>query len=210
MKRKLYILGAGGFGRQIELYLGLIPREEMVWDIQGFLDENPEALQQAYSDLKIVGNPFTFPYEPTDWVLIAIANIEIRKKFVAQLQDKVQFASLTAPGVLLGKNVHIGKGVIICPGCHIGSNVIIGDHSIINLQCIVGHDSRIGNYCSLMPQTAIGGGVTLEDEVFTGTQVTISPRIHIPKNSHLGAGSVVIKELPDTGTYFGNPARKVL
>lgn len=210
MKQKLYIIGAGGFGRQIELYLGLIPGEEKLWDVQGFLDEDPKALQNTYSDLKIVGDPLSFHYESDDWVLIAISNIEIRKKLVARLYNRVRFATFIAPGVLMGKNVQIGEGVIICPDCHIGSNAIIGNHSMINLQCIIGHDSRIGDFCSVMPQTAIGGGVTLEDEVFTGTGVTISPRIQVPQNAHLGTGSVVIKEITESGTYFGNPARRVL
>ena len=44
MKKKLFIIGAGGFGRQLETYLELIPKEKKDWDIAGYIDDNKNAL----------------------------------------------------------------------------------------------------------------------------------------------------------------------
>lgn len=49
--------------------------------------------------------------------------------------------------------------------------------------------------------------VRIEDNVWIGGNVTICPGITIDENSVVGAGSVVIHDIPANSIAAGNPAR---
>ncbi|MGO9526777.1 MAG: acyltransferase [Verrucomicrobiia bacterium] len=72
---------------------------------------------------------------------------------------------LIAPDVKLGKGVRI-YGFVNLYGCEIGDDVRIG--SFVEIQKGV----RVGNRCKISSHTFVCEGVTLEDEVFVGHNVT--------------------------------------
>ena len=72
---------------------------------------------------------------------------------------------LIAPDVKLGKGVRI-YGFVNLYGCVIGDDVKIG--SFVEIQKGV----RVGNRCKISSHTFVCEGVTLEDEVFGGHNVT--------------------------------------
>lgn len=206
----LYIIGAGGFGRQLESYLELIPPNQVNWKLRGYIDDNPNALDDVGSDYKVVGSLDDFVFVQNDMVLLAIADIPTKIKIVEMLRGSVKFFTFVAEGALIGKNVNLGEGCIICPGAKIGSNVTMGEFCLINLDSIVGHDSVLGKNNSIMPHVDIGGGAIIGNNVFMGTKATVSPRLNVVDNSNLGVGSVIIKNIDEPGTYFGVPARRML
>lgn len=81
---------------------------------------------------------------------------------MSRLPPSVQ---LIAPDVKLGKGVRI-YGFVNLYGCEIGDDVRIG--SFVEIQKGV----RIGNRCKISSHTFVCEGVTLEDEVFVGHNVT--------------------------------------
>jgi len=70
-----------------------------------------------------------------------------------------------APDVRMGKNVRL-VGFVNLYGCEIGDDVKIG--TFVEIQ----KGARIGNRCKISSHTFICEGVTLEDEVFIGHNVT--------------------------------------
>jgi len=70
-----------------------------------------------------------------------------------------------APDVRLGKNVKI-FGFVNLYGCEIGDDAKIG--AFVEIQ----KGARIGNRCKISSHTFICEGVTIEDEVFVGHNVT--------------------------------------
>ena len=70
-----------------------------------------------------------------------------------------------APDVRLGKNVKI-FGLVNLYGCEIGDDAKIG--AFVEIQ----KGARIGNRCKISSHTFICEGVTIEDEVFVGHNVT--------------------------------------
>ena len=72
-----------------------------------------------------------------------------------------------APDVKLGENVRL-HGFVNLYGCDIGDDVKIG--TFVEIQ----KGAKIGNRCKISSHTFICEGVTLEDEVFIGHNVTFT------------------------------------
>ena len=119
------------------------------------------------------------------------------------------FATLVDPTVLFGPRSHIGEGCIICAGSIITTDVIIGKHVIINLDCTLGHDAVLGDFVTLYPSVNVSGSTQLHECVEFGTGSQIIQGIEVGAETIVGAGAVVIRDLPGSCTAVGVPARVI-
>ena len=209
MKKRIYIIGAGDFGREMESWLEDLPNFKNEYEIKGYLDNNSKSLQNKPTDYEIVGTHEEMEFKENDYVVIAISNSKVRKRIAESLINKVNFFTYIAPNVTIGKFTKIGSGSIICSNCFISTNTVIGDFVIVNAGSNIGHDCIIESYCSLMANVDIGGSVILGEGVFIGTKATIIPKKRIFRGIIIGAGAIVIRNLNKVGTYFGNPAKYI-
>jgi len=204
--KKLYIIGASDFGRDMESYLDLIPMKKIDWKIEGFLDDNLHAFKDFPSDYKILGTIKDFKFKKGDLALLAISDPSKKEKVYNLLKDKVQFFTYIAPDVYIGKYTKIGKGSVICPQVFIGSNVELDTAVTINGGTKLGHDVKIGEYSSFMVNISVGGHCQFGRNVFVGSGATIIPKRKVCSYARIGAGSVVIQNIKEAKTVFGNPA----
>jgi len=209
MKKRLFIVGAGGLGRGLESCLDKVPENQRDWNLVGFLDESAKALEGFPSDYGILGDIDSFQFKNDDLAIIAIGDSNARENIYNRLKGRVNFFTFIDPGAIIGKFNRIGEGCIILTGCTINSNVKIGKFSTIIEKTTVGHDSELGDFCSLMANVDIGGGCYLGNSVFAGTKATIIPRRLIADRVTVGAGSVVVRNIRNSCTVFGNPAKKI-
>ena len=209
MKKRIYIIGAGDFGREMESWLEDLPNFKNEYEIKGYLDNDSKSLQNKPTDYEIVGTHEEMEFKENDYVVIAISNSKVRKRIAESLINKVNFFTYIAPNVTIGKFTKIGSGSIICSNCFISTNTVIGDFVIANAGSNIGHDCIIESYCSLMASVDIGGFVILGEGVFIGTKATIIPKKRIFRDITIGAGTLVIRNLNKVGTYFGNPAKYI-
>jgi len=210
-KRKLYIVGAGSFGRELESWLELIPKDQRDWSIAGFLDSGQPVGELPFpSDYQVVGDEKTFPLTRDDYVVISVADSVVREKIYTELKDRVSFYTYISPQAVVGKFNEIGEGSLICPNCVVTTNVEMGKCTIVNIGTQIGHDVTIGNFCSLMPNSDIAGNCTLGDRVFMGTNSTIIPGKKIADGIKIGAGCIVVRNFSKQGiTVVGNPGGKL-
>jgi sugar O-acyltransferase (sialic acid O-acetyltransferase NeuD family) len=205
-RKKLYLIGAGNFGREMESWLELLPGFYEEWEIKGYLDQNPNALNGFPSDYKVVGSPLEYPFQRADYILLCLTKSSAKKNISQALKGKVNFFTYVAPSVTIGKYTTIGEGSIIAPNSVVTTNVRIDQFVTINCGTQIGHDCVVGKFSSLMANVDLGGGVRLGENVFMGTNSTIIPQRSIADNIIIGAGSIVFKNLSRPGTYLGNPA----
>ncbi len=111
---------------------------------------------------------------------------------------------------------HIGRfltGIEIHPGAEIGRKFFI-DHG---MGVVIGETTEIGNDV-LLYQGVVLGGVSLEkkkrhptikDHVVIGAGAKVLGNITIGEWSRIGAGSVVVKDVPSHSTVVGIPGRIV-
>lgn len=209
--KKIVILGAGGFGREVKMLIDQINAIENKYEFIGYYDDGKEKGEKI-NGFPVLGNTANLNdiQEPIS-VALALGNPMHKKKVVQQLNNSnVTFETLIHPSVIIGNDgITIGQGTVICAGCIITCNIDIQDYVIINLACTIGHDTIIKNYVSLMPGINVSGEVVLEEGAYVGTGAKIINQLTIGQNSIIGAGAVVSKSIPDNCTAVGIPAKPI-
>lgn len=207
--KDLYIIGAGGFGREVAWLVERINEKELTWNIKGFVDDSENLKNSFINGYKVVGNiSFLNSLGKDSYCVCAIGNTIARKNIVEKINN-ISFATLIDPSVIMSSKVNIGEGSIICAGSIITTNIEIGKHVIINLDCTIGHDDNIKNYVTIYPSVNVSGNVKIENNVEIGTGTQIIQGKTITDNVIIGAGAVVAKNIEEEGTYVGVPAKSI-
>lgn len=102
-------------------------------------------------------------------------------------------------------------GIEIHPGAVIGNGVFI-DHG---MGVVIGETTVIGDRCLLYQGVTLGGTgkshgkrhPSLDNNVVVGAGANILGNISIGSNTRIGAGSVVVRDVPDNCTVVGVPGR---
>jgi acetyltransferase EpsM len=90
-----------------------------------------------------------------------------------------------------------------------GANTFIDDHAILNVAATVSHDTRIGPYSMLNPGVHLAGNVTVGEGCYLGVSSSIIHGLSIGSWTTIGAGAVVVRDLPENVTAVGVPARVI-
>lgn len=207
--KNLYIIGAGGVGKEIVWIVEQINKKHPTWTIAGFIDDNKEIHGLTMNGIPIVGGIdflLNKEWDEDIFVVCAIANYRVKKSIVERLSDKVSFANIIHPDVYISSTNKIGLGVIIYPGAIITTNVTIGNHVIISPKCGVGHETIINDYCSLLWNVNVSGNDVLEEGCLIGSGATIIQNKKIGCGSIVGAGAVVISDINNNVVVVGCPA----
>lgn len=147
------------------------------------------------------------------YVLIAIANSQVREKIALRLeQDSIALWTVQADNVVLMDNIELAAGAALSPFVSITSNIKIGKCFHANLYSYVEHDCVIGDYVTFAPGVKCNGNIHIEDHAYIGTgavikQGTPDKPLVIGKGAVVGMGAVVTKSVPPGVTVIGNPAR---
>lgn len=129
---------------------------------------------------------------------------------------------------LFGK---FGEGSVVKPTlrCDYGFNIAIGDRTFVNYDCVLLDCNRItiGSDVQFAPGVHVYTAthpidakerrsgveyalpVTIEDGVWLGGGAIVCPGVTIGENTVVGAGSVVVQDLPANVVAVGNPCRVV-
>lgn len=147
------------------------------------------------------------------YVLIAIANSQIREKIANQLlMDAIHLWTVQADNTVIMDNIEMGEGAALSPFVSITSNIKIGKCFHANLYSYVEHDCVIGDYVTFAPGVKCNGNIHIEDHAYIGSgavikQGTPDKPLVIGKGAVIGMGAVVTKSVPAGVTVVGNPAR---
>jgi len=205
----IIIVGAGGCAREIYYWANDTFSKEN-YKIKGFLSYNQKDLEGFNVKSDIIGNDDNYKIEKNDLFIIAIGDIDIKKRAVNRLKKRgAKFISLIHPTALIIPTAKIGEGVVICPHCLISDNAQLGNFVMMNINSICGHDGKVGKYCILSPYAILNGFAILEDEVFLGTHATVTPYKSVGYRSKVSANSVVMRNVPPNRIVFGVPGKAI-
>lgn len=110
-------------------------------------------------------------------------------------------------GVTIGKNCKISSHTFICEGVHIADNVFIGHGVMFTNDMFPRATNLDGSQQTendwILLETFVSEGVSI------GSNATILCGITIGKNALIGAGAVVVKDVPEDAVVAGNPAKVI-
>lgn len=209
-KRRLFIVGAGGFGRELESWLDRVPEASRDWRIHGYLDDNPTALFGFPSDYTVLASIDSFDFAKADLAILAIADPKSKSGAVTRLDGRVEFLTFVPTGTAIGKYIKLGRGTVVGLDCLFTTNIEVGEFATINSRTCIGHDVRIGAYASLMGNVMVSGNCSIGESAVLGTSATIVQGRRVGERAIVGAGAVVFRHVAAGTTVVGNPAQVFL
>ena len=192
MSRRLLIIGASGHGR----VCADIAEKMKLWDEIVFADDNP---------------PAEFPYQIiggsniawTEDCFIGIGSSAVREK----LSKGRNLVTLIHPNAVIGERVKIGGGTVVMAGAVINPDVVLGIGVIVNTCASVDHDSVVDDFVHISVGAHLCGTVHVGSHTWVGAGATVKNNVNICGACVIGAGAVVVKDISESGTYMGVPAK---
>lgn len=205
---KSIIIGAGKYG---EVYLSYLKDSGI--NVVGFLDDDPSVADKKFGDLPVLGpvsalSEMKEKYGITS-VYCPLGNNKLRVKFLRQAVSLgYDTPSYIHPSVVISPNVKIGKGVYILLGTQIMPYTEIEDFVMISMNVSIAHHNTIKTGTFLSTGCNFGASIVAEENAYCGIGSTIMTGLHrLGKDCLVGAGAVVIKDVPDGAVMAGVPAK---
>ena len=102
--------------------------------------------------------------------------------------------------IIIGNNVGMSSSTINC-----WKSVIIGNNVRIGANCVImDADFHLDD-----PRSGVPKDIVIEDNVWLGANVTVMKGVKIGKNSIIGMGSIVTKDIPENCIAVGIPCRVI-
>lgn len=206
--RPFVIVGAGGLGRELLGWIvGCSAETRERFKVEAFISETKEQGSVCH-DIPIV--------HPDDWkgpaprFIIAFADPAEKRRVALALADRGWQAEIFIhDSAVVGLRTNIGAGTAVFPFCRISSDCEIGEHVLVNGGSGVGHDAAVGSYSSLLGAVSVNGNAQVGEGVLFGAGSMVYPGKKVGSWARIGLGSVVLRNVPEGATMFGNPARRI-
>lgn len=207
---KSVIIGAGKYGA---IYLSYL--KESGIDIIGFLDDDPDEWDKMIDGVPVLGPISKLETlkssHDVEAVYCPLGNNRLRVKFLRYAGELgYHTPNYIHPSVTISPNVKIGKGVYILLGSNIMPDTVIEDYVMISMGVNVAHHNILGEGTFLSTGCNFGASINAKPYTYCGIGSTIMTGLHsLGTDSLVGAGAVVIKDVPDGAVVAGVPAKVI-
>jgi sugar O-acyltransferase (sialic acid O-acetyltransferase NeuD family) len=208
----IVIIGAGGFGREVAQLIEDINADKKTWNLLGFIDETVKKQNTIINDSPVLGD-FKWLEENHKnnlYAVFAIGNPRDKLTMInrAKAYD-INYTNLIHPGAQVSKFTELGTNCIICCNSVLSVNTKVGNHVSINPYSGIGHDTFIEDYASLYWNVTLSGNVHICEGCEIGSKAVVIPKRTVGKWSTIGAGAVVVSDLPENCIAVGVPAKPI-
>ena len=185
------------------------------YEIVGILD-TPDKVGSKLSDISVIGTDEDIPMLAKQYknFLISVGQIkssEIRER----IYNIVKSCGGSLPVIAstrsyISKTAHLSEGTIVMHNALINAGAVIGKNCIINSGALIEHEVIIGDFCHISTHAVVNGQTKVGRRSFIGSNSVIGNNVCLPEEIIIAAGACITKSPDETGTYFGNPARKLI
>ncbi len=170
-----------------------------------------------------------------EFVILGVDPPDLDEALQLGLESRIRSHTVIYRGNSIGDRFQTGHGVLVRESNRIGSNVSIGSHTIVEHHVEIGDRVRIHSNAFIPEYSVIEDGAwigpcvtftnaryplspdakaslagpVVRSDAKIGANATLLPGVVIGRRALVGAGSVVIQDVPDDAVVVGNPARFV-
>lgn len=139
--------------------------------------------------------------------------VQVAKARVERMLERARYNPSNRAEYFRKQGVQVGEGCFLVPP-DLGSTepylIKIGNHvAIANGVIFITHDGGPFIFRNEVPDIQVFGPIVIEDNCLIGQRAILFPNVRIGANSIVGAGSVVITDVPPNSIVMGVPARKI-
>lgn len=197
MGNKIILFGASG---HCKVVIDILKCNHI--NISTVVDDNPKTTT-------LLGIPVLhsdgFLQDGEQRVIVSIGDNAIRKKIVQRVGGN--FYRAIHPQAIVSSFSTIGIGTVLMAGAIVNPDAIVGAHCIVNTAAVVEHDCVLEDYVHLSPHVSLAGGVKVGEGTHVGIGACVIQGVSLGKWVTIGAGSVILKDVPDYAVVVGNPGR---
>lgn len=194
------VFGAGGHAATVVTELC-----DAGYRVSGVFDDDPRTHGTHLLGFEVLGPPEAALASGLTLGVIAIGDNWLRRSLAQRITD-LTWLTFIHPRAYVARSAQIGPGTLVMLDAVVRPRVVVGAHAIINTKAVVGHDCVIGDFAHIAGSTHMGGGSAAEDGAFLGMGTIVVPEKRIGSWSTVGAGGVVVKDIPPNVVAVGVPA----
>ena len=201
---RLLILGAGGHGMVVADIARSMGYEQIC-----FLDDRWPGLSHVLK-WPVVGKfkDLSGLLQSSDQVFAAVGDNTARLALHRSLATQgLNIPVLKHPSSVVSEEAQIGPGSVAMALVAVNASAVVGEAVILNTGCSVDHDNFIEDGVHISPGVHLAGGVSVGSCSWVGIGSSIREGITIGQDCMIGAGSVVVRDVPAASRIAGNPAR---
>jgi acetyltransferase EpsM len=116
-------------------------------------------------------------------------------------------SAIDPTAVIPNRYCWIGHGVLFAPHSQLSPDVTVSDNCKLMGGAFVGHDSFLDHSAHLATNAVVGANAHVGKGVHIGSNATVREKVRIGDFALIGAGAVVLNDVPENAVVVGNPAR---
>lgn len=193
--RDLFIVGAGGFGREAVWIVERINKAagEPLWNVIGFADDDPAKASGNFEGYPLLGSVEKASHDnPGASVFIAVATSATRREIYARLRGH-DFPVLIDPSAQVSPTTEFRHGTLISVGAVVSVGTDIGKFAIISSRTGVGHDATVGDFCNLAPGVTVSEHAHVGQDVHMCANSCVAHGVTVPDGTIVPCGTAVLK-----------------
>lgn len=207
-RRRIVVVGAGP---QAKVALDIFAAAGDC-DVIGLVDDDPAKKGTRLLDTEVLGSvSWGLTSLPGDVAFfVAIGGNGPRQRVITRVRDAGrQLANALHPSAVVAAGAVLQSNVMACANSVIGVETLVDEGAVINTSASIDHESELGPGAYLAPGSHTAGRVRICRQAFVGVGATVGPGVTIGDEAVVGAGSLVLGDIPARVYAWGRPARVV-
>lgn len=217
-KRKLVIIGAGGFGTvaaSVADSMNAVATHggtgAAPWDVIGYVDGDVAKSGTRHAERAVLGTieEVSGGFRGCDlWFFCAIGDNRARAKMAERAKNLGwKAATLVHPSAIIDSSAEIGAGSCIAAVVTVSYKAKIGGHVVVDSHVSIGHGAVLMDFCEIFSGARINGNCQVGEYALIGCNATLLPGTLVGDRAVVGANSLAHGLVEPDATIFGIPAR---